>query len=128
MRFNTSDVMVGTAVRFRLPVPGVGSLERAARDQKDDELFQSLLDQLGEQGRHVSDKPTAPSYAPTVFSKDLRANGVRKDRFAAAMSRLFAANKIHVGTYGRPSRPCSRIARGANEERETPVKLPVKHA
>jgi hypothetical protein len=34
-----------------LPVPGVGSLEKAAQDQEDDELFLTLLDQFDQQGR-----------------------------------------------------------------------------
>jgi RecA-family ATPase len=93
-----------------VPVPEMNSLERAAQDQRDDDLFLKLLDQFDRQGRHVSDKPTAPSYAPTLFSRD--PNGTRKDRMAAAMSRLFASNQIHVGTYGRPSRPYSKIVRG----------------
>jgi len=97
-----------------LPVPGMNSLEKAAQDQTDDELFLRLLDQFDRQGRHVSDKPTAPSYAPTLFSRDPGANGTGKNRMTAAMSRLFASNRIHVGNYGRPSRPYSKIVRGAH--------------
>jgi RecA-family ATPase len=93
-----------------LPVPSVGSLEKMAQDQRDDELFLSLHAQFEKQGRQVSDKPTAPNYAPTEFSKDPRANGTGKDRFVEAMRRLFASNKIHVTSYGRPSRPYSKIA------------------
>jgi hypothetical protein len=98
-----------------LPVPGVGSLERIAQEQEDDELFLTMLDLLDKQGRHVSDKSTANNYAPTMFSRDQRAKGVSKSRFVAAMNRLFAANRIHVGAYGRPSRPYSKIARGAHQ-------------
>jgi len=93
-----------------VPVNGMTSLEKAAQDQEDDELFLSILDQFEQQGRHVSDKVNANNYAPTMFSK---ANGLTRARFAAAMDRLFAANKIHVGTYGRPSRQCYKIARGS---------------
>jgi hypothetical protein len=94
-----------------LPVPGVG-LERIAQDQADDELFLTLLDQFDKQGRPVSDKTSANNYAPTLFANDPRAKGASKARFAAAMNRLFAANKIHIATYGRPSRPYFKIARG----------------
>jgi len=96
-----------------LPVPAKGSLEQIAQDQKDDELFLTMLDRLAEQGRHVSDKPTANNYAPALFASDPRAKATPKARFAGAMHRLFAANKIHIGIYGRPSRPCFKIARGA---------------
>src|SRR5262249_21387880 len=75
-------------------------------------LFLSMLDQFEQQGRHVSDKVNANNYAPAMFSK---ANGLTKARFAAAMDRLFAANKIHVGTYGRPSRQCYKITRGGRQ-------------
>jgi RecA-family ATPase len=95
-----------------LPVPGLGSLEKMAQDQKDDELFLTMLDQFEQQGRRVSDGLTAPNYAPARFSK---ANGTSKARFATAMDRLFAANKIHVATYGRPSRLASKIARGPRQ-------------
>jgi RecA-family ATPase len=98
-----------------LPLPGVSSLERVAQDQKDDELFLTMMDLINKQGRRVSDKPTSPNYAPTMFTRDKRANGTSKARFAAAMERLFAANKIHVATYGRPSRLASEIARRARQ-------------
>jgi RecA-family ATPase len=98
-----------------LPVPGVGSLEKVAQDQKDDELFLALLDQLDKQGRNVSDKPSAPTYAPTMFSKDPKAKGTPKPRLVAAMERLFVASKIHVGTHGRPSRQSSKIVRGTRQ-------------
>jgi RecA-family ATPase len=95
-----------------LPVPGAGSFEKLAQEQEDDELFLTLLDQFNHQGREVSDKTTAPSYAPKKFSSDPRASGIPKKRMEAAMDRLFAADRIHVGTYGRPSRLCSKIVRG----------------
>jgi RecA-family ATPase len=96
-----------------LPEPGVGSLERLAQEQRDDELFLAMLVNFEKQNRFVSDKPNAPNYAPRAFSEDPRANGVGKKRFAAAMNRLFAAEKIHLETYGRPSQPCSKIVAGA---------------
>jgi RecA-family ATPase/5S rRNA maturation endonuclease (ribonuclease M5) len=95
-----------------LPVPGVGSLEKMAQDQQDDELFLTLLDQFDQQGRRVSDRITAPNYAPAMFSK---MNGISKARFADAMNRLFATNQIHVATYGKPSNPHYKLARGAKQ-------------
>jgi hypothetical protein len=89
-----------------LPVPGVGSLEKMAQNQKDDELFLTMLDQFERQGRPVSDKPNANNYAPALFSKDLRANGTSKTRLADAMNR---ANKIRVASYGPPSRTWTKL-------------------
>jgi len=94
-----------------LPVPGTGSLERMAQDQADDELFLTLLDQFEKQGRNASDNASAKNYAPLKFSLDPRAKNTSKARFAAAMNRLFAANKIRVASYGRPANPHSKIVR-----------------
>jgi RecA-family ATPase len=94
-----------------LPVPGTGSLERMAQDQADNELFLTLLDQFEKQGRNASDNASAKNYAPLKFSLDPRAKSTSKARFAAAMNRLFAANKIRVASYGRPANPHSKIVR-----------------
>jgi RecA-family ATPase len=96
-----------------LPVPGAGSLERAARDQKMDDLFLMLLDRSIGQGRNVSDKKTANSYAPNRFAGEPEAKEQRatKPELAEAMERLFRANKIHVVTYGKPSQGWTRIER-----------------
>ena len=74
-----------------------------------------MVDQFTKQGRNVSDKLTAPNYAPTMFAKETAAKTqhIRKSDLEAAMRRLFAANKIHVANYGRPSRQVSKLAAGA---------------
>jgi hypothetical protein len=95
-----------------LPETGVSSLDKLAREAKGEELFLELLRRFAGQGRHASDKANSPNYAPTSFADDAEAkkHGIRKADFKAAMSRLFSANKIHVATYGRPSRPYSKLA------------------
>jgi RecA-family ATPase len=102
-----------------VPEPGAGSIERLATDQKTDELFLTLLGQFERQGRNVSDKPTSPTYAPTAFGKETAANGTRREALADAMRRLFAAGKIHVAQYGRPSRPYSKLVAGPKPEERT---------
>jgi RecA-family ATPase len=96
-----------------LPVPGVGSLERAARDQKMDDLFLTLLDRFMGQGRNVSDKKTAHTYAPSRFAEEREAKAAHatSKELAAAMERLFRASKIHVASYGYASRGWTRIER-----------------
>jgi RecA-family ATPase len=94
-----------------VPEPGQGSLERMAADQKDDEVFLTLLASLNEQGRNSSPSRNSSTYAPTLMSQDPRAQGTSKRRLADAMNRLFAAQKIRVEPYGRPSRPNSRIVK-----------------
>jgi RecA-family ATPase len=93
-----------------LPVPGVGSLEKVAQEQGDDEAFLAALDQAKQQGRTVSDRLNANNYAPAIFSPMAR---VPKARLAAAMERLFTASKIHMVEYGPPSRGWRKIERKA---------------
>ena len=110
---------VGEAITLRwkdglfLPVNGTGGLDKLAAEQRSDEVFLTLLAQFESQGRNVSDKPTAPSYAPAMFCKEQAAKGIPKAALADAMRRLFASNQIHVGHYGRPSRPYSKLVLGA---------------
>jgi RecA-family ATPase/5S rRNA maturation endonuclease (ribonuclease M5) len=96
-----------------LPTPTLGSLEKLAREQKVDEVFLMLLDRQKEQGRNVSDKPKANSYAPSRFAEEpeAKADHVRKRELAEAMGRLFRANKIRSEPYGSPSRGWSRLTR-----------------
>jgi len=59
-----------------LPVAAPGSLERMAREQKVDDLFLKLLDRSAEQGRNLSDKKTAHTYAPSRFVSEPEAKAV----------------------------------------------------
>jgi RecA-family ATPase len=95
-----------------LPEPGVGSLQKLAQDQQDDERFLSLLQRYEQEGRKLSEKVSASNYAPAMFSKEASAKGTSKARFTEAMDRLFAAKKIHVASYGPPSRGWSKLALG----------------
>jgi hypothetical protein len=51
-----------------------------AREHDADQTFFTLLQRLEREGRNVSDKPTAPNYAATMFSaeKEARASRLRK--------------------------------------------------
>jgi RecA-family ATPase len=96
-----------------LPEGSASGLDRLAADQRADELFLTLLGQFTRQGRNVSEKPTAPNYAPSMFCREPAADGLRKNALGDAMRRLFTADKIHVAHYGRPARPASRIEAGS---------------
>ena len=74
-----------------------------------------MLARYDREGRNVSEKPTSPTYAPASFRKEKEATGLRKDDFSNAMRRMFAAGKIHVEEYGKPSRPYQRIRLGRKE-------------
>jgi hypothetical protein len=71
-----------------------------------------LSRRFADQGVNVSHQKTAPNYAPKLFAEEAEAkkNNLRKCDFETAMRNLFATNKIHVESYGRPSRPYSRLA------------------
>jgi RecA-family ATPase len=96
-----------------LPEAGVSSLDKLAREQFADGVFLAILRRYEREGRNVGEKPTAPTYAPKMFAQERDAEGCRKKELEGAMRRLFAANKIHVEQYGRPSRPASRICLGS---------------
>lgn len=93
-----------------VPTTAMGTFEKIAAERAVDELFLKLLDRFRDQGRNVSEKPTANNYAPKMFATDPDGKGRRKD-LADAMSRLFSARKIRVEDYGRPSRPYTRLVR-----------------
>jgi RecA-family ATPase len=99
-----------------LPEAGTSNLDKLAAEQQTEEVFLSLLTQFTRQGRNVSHTKTAPTYAPAEFVKDPAAKGIRKEALADAMSHLFAAGKIHVESYGRPSRRYSKLVTGPPPE------------
>ena len=88
----------------------------------DDDLFMKLLVRLVDQGRNVSHSRTASNGAPAVMAGEPECIGkVNKRRLSFAMQRLFAAKKVKIEQYGRPSRPNQRLvpheraARAASE-------------
>ena len=117
MKANYGPVGETITVRWKdglfLPVPAPGSLERMAREQRVDDLFLRLLDRWNEQGRPVSDKVNANSYAPARFAEEpeAKADRIGKRELADSMGRLFRADKIHNATYGKPSRGWTRLER-----------------
>jgi RecA-family ATPase len=95
-----------------LPEGGVSGLDKLARESQADDLFLSLIRHLAGQGRNVSDKQNSPNFAPALFVEhsDAKRLSLRKADFKAAMQRLFAADRIFVEHYGRPSRPYSKLS------------------
>ena len=82
-----------------LPEQNMGPIERTANDQRTEEIFLTLLNQYNQQGRNVSPNP-GKNYAPKVFEGEQAACGTKRKAFESAMSRLFAADKIHIGSHG----------------------------
>jgi RecA-family ATPase len=78
-----------------LPEAGVSGLDKAARVVKAEDVFIALLHRFSSQKRHVSDKPTAPNYGPSVFAKEDEAKkyGLKKVDLEQSMRALFRADR-----------------------------------
>jgi RecA-family ATPase len=94
-----------------LPVAGMASLDKAAREAEADRIFLDLLRRFTAANRKVSDK-TGTSYAPALFAQEEEAKqaALNSKALESAMRRLFAAGKIWNEPCGKPSRPSFRIA------------------
>ena len=117
MKSNYGPIAESLMLRWRngafVREPTAGSLERLAADATAESVFLELVERFTKEGRTVGEKK-GHSYAPAQFSKEAEAKaaGLRSEALADAMRRLFAAKKIHVEAYGRPSNPHHRIAVG----------------
>lgn len=113
------DMAAGMRLRFRdgvlvqddqLPTASArittAALEVTA--EKVDAKFMELLAAYELEGRGLSASPSA-NYAPTVFGRDDRREGIGKAAFAKAMNRLFAGSAIKVEEYGPASRRQKKI-------------------
>ena len=94
-----------------LPERGMSSIEKELDESKSDQVFLKLVRRFSTQGQNVSDKPKANNFAPSAFVQEQEAKDakLKKKDLEASMRRLFAARKIRVEEYGRPSDPRSRI-------------------
>jgi hypothetical protein len=90
---------------------GPGGLDKLAFERKAEDVFLVLLGRFNAQQRTASPNP-GKSYAPTVFAGEPEASGINSKALAGAMSRLFAADKIHIRKYGPPSRERTQIMAG----------------
>jgi RecA-family ATPase len=95
-----------------LPVPGMSSLDKVAREARADNVFLDLLARFSRENRNVVASPSA-AYAPTVFAREPEAQQAKMSSkaLADAMMRLFRTEKIWNEPYGRNNRNSHRIAR-----------------
>jgi RecA-family ATPase len=94
-----------------LPERGTSSLDQLARKAKAEEVFLELLRRFADKNRNVSDKPTAPNFAPSAFAKEEEAkkHGLKKSDFEQTMRDLFSSDKITLEQYDKPSRGLWRL-------------------
>jgi RecA-family ATPase len=80
-----------------------------------DQVFLDLLTAYTAEGRGASPNPSS-TFAPTVFAKDPRSQGIGSRGLQDAMNRLFVAKRIKVIETGPPARRRQRIALADSEE------------
>ena len=101
-----------------VPVSAPSSIERAAAEQKGEDVFLRLLRRVASSGRNnVSDRK-GTTFAPAVFAGEVEATeaGVSNTDLADAMKRLFASNRIKVVSEGPPSRIRTRIVEVGSDQ------------
>jgi len=91
-----------------LPVPGVSSLDKAAREMKAEDIFLELLRLHNEQGQDVS-ATSGTNFAPAVFARHPKADTLQSKDFRSAMQRLLDTQKIRIEPYGPPSKQRKRL-------------------
>lgn len=102
---------------FKLASSAGGSTFTAYAAQENAErVFLEMLAAYEAEGRNVA--AAGPTYAPTLFAKDTRADGLNRRGLADAMNRLFKAKRIRVEEFGPASRRRSRIVAVAGGEGE----------
>jgi RecA-family ATPase len=105
-----------------LPIAGASTLDRAATQQKADDLFLKLLGKFNARNERISSKVGAHAYAPTMFADDAeaKATGIKKDAFKTSMARLFDADKIHLEQYGTKCRDTWELVTGPKPKEDQP--------
>jgi RecA-family ATPase len=97
-----------------LPEAGQSALEKLAREQRIDETFLDVLRKLIKQNRPVSPSAHAPSnYAPKVIAGHPDGKAYTQRDYQAALERLLTANRIHIESFGPPSKQVRHLALGA---------------
>jgi RecA-family ATPase len=85
-----------------------GDFGGANRIMLAEHAFLELLRRYDQEGRPVHPAP-CPTYAPTVFARDPRAQGFTRGEFVLAMNRLFATGAITSIVQGPPSKQRTRL-------------------
>jgi RecA-family ATPase len=95
----------GAFIEERRAADGISLMAARARA---DRVFLDLLSAYQAEGRKVSATPSS-TYAPAVFGKDARSEGIGARGLTEAMNRLFAARRIRTVEYGPASKPRTRL-------------------
>jgi RecA-family ATPase len=110
----TNYARLGEEIRLRwqagtfVPAVGQDSITVMSVQSKAERVFLDLLRAYEAEGRPVT-ATTGHGYAPALFAKDRRADGVSKASFTAAMNCHFEAGRIRNIEVGPPSRRTRKI-------------------
>jgi RecA-family ATPase len=100
-----------------LPLPGVGTLDKLAAEQKADEVFLVILARFTNQNINVSHSLTSNNAAPKLFAAEQEAKqaGIGKEALTEAMRRLLKDGKIKNVGYGPPSKCWQKLVIATGE-------------
>jgi RecA-family ATPase len=93
------------------PVASLGSFDKLAAERSAETVFLALLLRFNSQNRNASPNP-GQTFAPTIFSREPEAKGLKIGALKDAMSRLFENNQIHTELVGPPSHQRARLLAG----------------
>ena len=96
-----------------LPVPGINSLDRAAREAKADDIFLALLQRFSRDGINVT-STGGQNNAARLFAlePEAKAERLKKEELADAMRRLLSKDRIHNELYRKNGEDRRRVAIG----------------
>jgi RecA-family ATPase len=97
------------------PVGANGGPADAGASAGADHIFRELLTAYQAEGRTVSATPSQ-NYAPVVFARDERAEGLSKRQLEGAMNRIFTAGEIVVAEVGPPSKRRKSLVFAASKQ------------
>jgi RecA-family ATPase len=105
LRFKKSNygpILESIALRYQnglfLPVHGLSTVEKAAREAAVEEALISIGKKLIERGETLSPAQQSHSYAPTLIAKEPGAKGIKKSELKAALGRLLDRKVMHIET------------------------------
>lgn len=101
---------------FKVATSGGNPFNHYGAQENAERIFLELLSAYGAEGRNVA--AAGPTYAPALFAKDARADGLNRRALADAMNRLFQSHRIRVEEFGPPSRRRTRIIATVSEGSE----------
>jgi hypothetical protein len=105
---NTDNV--GVVEPWDFPGQGTATPEKAAADQRAEQVFLALLDKFLARNVNVS-ASNGPNYAPAKFAGEREATAAKVPKAAlkAAMTRLLDAGRIRSEPIGRADRSSHRL-------------------